>query len=363
MKIVVDINHPAHVHYFKNFIWEMEKRSHEVLITASEKEISFTLLSNYGFDFVNLGTYGNSVSKKFINIPSMDLKMYKAVKNFKPDIFLGFGSIRAAHVSRLMRKPCIAFDDTEHARWEHRLYVPVTDAILTPTCFKKDFGKKQIRYNGYTELAHLHPNYFTPNPAVLDEMELSKDDTFIILRFVSWSASHDVGQHGIKNKIELVRELEKYGRVFITSEGQLPKELEKYKIKVSPEKLHDLLYYASLYVGDGGTTGSEAAVLGTHAVFVSTIVSGYLYDEENYGLVDVFSDPKTGEEEGMKRALELLKDSNLKNDARKRRRKLLNDKIDVTAFMVWFIENYPESFEEIKENPEIQYRFRRGGKL
>ena len=86
-------------------------------------------------------------------------------------------------------------------------------------------------------------------------------------------------------------------------------------------------------------------------------------DRENYGLVDVFSDPKTGEEEGMKRALELLKDSNLKNDARKRRRKLLNDKIDVTAFMVWFIENYPESFEEIKENPEIQYRFRRGGKL
>jgi predicted glycosyltransferase len=25
MKIVVYINHPANVHYFKNFIWEMQK--------------------------------------------------------------------------------------------------------------------------------------------------------------------------------------------------------------------------------------------------------------------------------------------------------------------------------------------------
>ena len=24
-KILVDIGHPAHVHFFKNFIWEMEK--------------------------------------------------------------------------------------------------------------------------------------------------------------------------------------------------------------------------------------------------------------------------------------------------------------------------------------------------
>ena len=38
--------------------------------------------------------------------------------------------------------------------------------------------------------------------------------------------------------------------------------------------------------------------------------------------------------------------------------KLLKDKIDLTAFMVWFIENFPESFKEFKENPEIQWRFK-----
>jgi len=37
---------------------------------------------------------------------------------------------------------------------------------------------------------------------------------------------------------------------------------------------------------------------------------------------------------------------------------MLSDKIDVTAFMVWFVENYPESAKIMKENPEYQWSFR-----
>lgn len=94
MKIVVDINHPAHVHYFKNFIWEMENRGHEILITASEKEISYTLLDLYNFKYTKIGNYGRSIPRKLINVFLLDIRMYQAVKEFNPDIFLGFGSIR-----------------------------------------------------------------------------------------------------------------------------------------------------------------------------------------------------------------------------------------------------------------------------
>jgi predicted glycosyltransferase len=358
MRIIVYIGHPAHVHLFKNMIWNLEGDGHEVKITAIDKEIALYLLNAYGFKYDNLGKHSKKLLKKLLGFIARDYRLYQVAKNFKPDVFISHGSMFAAHVAKLFRKPHISLEDTEHSTEQYRLYAPFTDVILTSSCFKRDLGKKQVRYNGYHELAYLHPNYFTPDPSVLDYLGLSEDDKFVILRFVSWGASHDIGQHGIQNKIELAWELEKYGGVFITSEGRLDKELEKYKIKVSPEKLHDLLYYASLYVGDGGTTASEAAVLGTPAVFISTIVSGYLYNEEKYGLVHVFSDPKTGEGEGIKRALELLKDNNLKDDARGRRKKLLKDKIDVTAFMCWFIENYPESFKEMKENPEKQYKFR-----
>jgi hypothetical protein len=49
---------------------------------------------------------------------------------------------------------------------------------------------------------------------------------------------------------------------------------------------------------------------------------------------------------------------NLKEEWQKRSEKMLSEKIDVTAFMVWFIENYPESVKVMKENPEYQYRFK-----
>lgn len=144
MNIVVDINHPAHVHYFKNFIWQMEKKGHKVLITATDREMARKLLEIYSFEYINMGNYGNSLIEKMINIPLMDIKLYRAVKTFHPDIFIGFGSIRAAHTARLMGKVCINLEDTEHTKWENSAYIPFTNAILTPKCFRSGLGKTKL---------------------------------------------------------------------------------------------------------------------------------------------------------------------------------------------------------------------------
>jgi hypothetical protein len=119
--------------------------------------------------------------------------------------------------------------------------------------------------------------------------------------------------------------------------------------------LHDLLYYAALYVGDGGTTASEAAVLGTPAVFISTVYCGYQCDEENYRLLYRFSDPVSGMREGLKKAIDLLKDPHLKEKSHLSRLKLLEEKIDVTQFMIWFVENYPTSYHQMKADPAQHY--------
>lgn len=354
MRITVDINHPAHVHYFKHFIREMKKRGHEVLITASKKDITFRLLESSQLEFKDVGTYGASLVSKLVNIPIIDLQYYRTVKTFKPDILLGFGSIRAAHASVLLRKPCINFEDTEHSTEQIHLYRSFVEAICTPSCYLQDLGRKQIRFNGYMELASLHPNYFTPNPAVLTELGLTDGDPFIIVRFVSWQASHDIGQHGIRDKIGLVKALERYGRVLITSEGALPRELQPYQIQLSPEKLHDLLYYATLYVGEGGTTATEAAVLGTPSIFVSSLagtMGNFIELERTYGLLYSLTDDSAA----LDRAIEILQDPASKDNWRIKREQLLKDKINVIAFMTWFIENYPHSVISIKEHPEVQY--------
>ena len=55
---------------------------------------------------------------------------------------------------------------------------------------------------------------------------------------------------------------------------------------------------------------------------------------------------------------ELLQMKNIKQEWQKRCQKMFADKIDVSKFMTWFIENYPASIKIMKENPDYQYRFK-----
>lgn len=339
MKILINIGHPAHVHFFKNFIWIMNQKGHELFINTIDKEITLNLLDSYGFEYF---VYGKKKGSLFFNMLEMikgDIKTYQIQKMYNIDIFIGILDELGAHISKITKARSISFTDTEHAKLNNTITVPFADTILTPACYSKDLGKKQVRYNGYHEIAYLHPNYFTPDPSVLNEFGLSEGEPFIILRFVSWGATHDIGHHGIQNKLEFVKKLEKYGRVLITSEGGLDDALQKNRIKVSPEKLHDLLYYANLHVGDGGTTAVESAILGTPSIYVSSLagmMGNFTELEDKYGLLFNYNDSN----KALNKAVELIQDPSTKEEWSKKRDKLLRDKIDVTAFMVRYVENY-----------------------
>lgn len=355
MRFIVNMAHPGHVHYFKNFVAKMQENGHEVEILAFDKEVTFKLLDNYGLSYIKFGCHNKTLLKKLIDIPISDARLYHIAKRFNPDFFIGFGAIYASHISRLLQKTCINFEDTEPSMEQIGLYLPFASAVFTPSCFRRNLGRKQIRYNGFTGLTHLHPSYFRPSPAVLDELGLDIDEPFIILRFVSWTASHDFRQSGVQNREDLALELEKYGRVLITSEGQLSRKLESMRVKIEPEELHNLLYYAALYVGEGGTTASEAAILGTHSIHISTLAKhcGVFEDLNKYGLMWTF-DNETGVIEKVSEIME----SDPRKAGKRKREKLIEEKINVTAFLCWFVENYPESFETVRENPRYQERFR-----
>jgi len=351
MRILLSVNHPADVHQFKNALWELQDRDHEILICAREKEVTLELLRRFGFPFRVVSSVGSSKIHLMREQVRRIIKFVEALREFEPDLSISPMDPSLALASRLTGTPYVCFADTEHARAAIVGALPFTDAVLTPSSFGKDIGPKQIRYPGYHELAYLHPNRFRPEHTVLDEIGLTEDDPFIIVRFVSWQASHDVGQHGIGDKVGLIKRLEEFGRVLITSEGPLPPELEEYRVSVSPEKLHDLLYYAALYVGEGATTAVEAALLGTPSIYVSSLAGtmGNLAElEKTYDLLYSFSD----RDSIMTKAVEILRNPASKEDWSQKRNQLLKEKIDVTAFMVWFIQNYPESCTSMKGHPE-----------
>lgn len=355
MRVMVGVGHPKHVHFWKNIIRNLENNGHEVKIVAKAKDITLYLLDVYGFDYKVVGKNYNGLAKKAYGLIENDLRSLKIAREFKPDI-LAMGTPYLAQVSTIIRRPHIALLDTEHATHAYQLTRPFTDVICTPSCLKRKINpRKHMPFDGYLELAYLHPNYFKPDQTVLEDLELSKDEKFIVLRFVSWSASHDVGQHGFIDGQEMVNKLEDYGVVFITSEQKLSKFYEKYRINVPPERMHDLLYHATMYVGEGAAMASEAAILGTPAIYVNTLRLGYLDEEEKeYQLVYNFSNPKIAQEQAFNKAVELLEDDNLKDKWKKKREKLLSEKIDVTKFMTELIENYPTSLEELKDNNSMR---------
>ncbi len=356
MKILIDIGHPAHIHYFKNMVNILESKGYSFHFTLRDRDSTVALIEKYGFSYTKRGKGGKNLLTKLLALPIMNFKVLRVARKFKPDIFLSFASPYAAQVAWLLRKPHITFDDTEHAVFAHKLYRPFSKVVLSPMSYFKPIEKKQLLFDSYMELCYLHPKYFKADASILSQLGLNENEKYCILRFVSWDANHDVGQKGFdfESKIKIVKELSTLCRVFISSENTLPKELEQYRFNLHPSLMHHALYYASLYIGEGATMASEAAVLGTPSIYVNSLDAGTIQDQISHGLLFMFTD-SIGVVE---KAREILSLPNVKAYFRNKRDVMLSQKIDPTAFMVWFIENYPESKKIIIENPDYQYNFK-----
>lgn len=355
MKILIDIGHPGHVHLFRPFAEEMIAKGNKVLFTCREKEFEKELLQSAGFNYVSFGKKYKTTAGKLFGLIKFDLQALFQGMLFRPDIFMSHGSPYAAHAAWLLRKPNISLEDTGNME-QVKLYLPFTHHVLTPTSFHKDLGPKQIRYHGYHELAYLHPKRFTPDKTIYDLLKIKEQEKYVLLRFVSWNASHDVKQSGLSDqeKRELIVLLEKKFRVFISSEKTLPIEFARYAIKIPPEQMHQVMASAKLFIGEGATMASECAMLGVPAIYINTLTAGTISEQMNYGLVYHFT--KTNG--FLEKVSELLEDKQLSVKHQERKERMLSEKIDVTAFLLWFVENYPESANIMKRNPDYDTNFK-----
>jgi uncharacterized protein len=343
MRVLFDMGHPAHVHLFKNTIAKLKKDGHDIKITARNKEVTQALLTAYGLEYEDRGKIFTGILSKAFGMIRIDFKLFAIAKKFNPDLLIGVSNPYVAHVGTVLRKPVIIFHDTENVPFAGFYIYPFVQAILTPMHFRESLDpKKHIKIKGFKEIAYLHPNYFSPDLHVLEELGVRPQEKFIVVRFVSWDATHDIGQKGISDKIGFVKTLEQYGRVLLSSEGNVPPEMKPYLMNVPPERMHDLLSYAALYVGEGATMATEAAVLGIPSIFVSSLAGrfGNLIElEETYDLLYSFTEGDAA----LEKAVEILRNKKSKELWIQKKERLLKDKIDVTGFLVSFIEYFPSS--------------------
>lgn len=328
MRVLISIEHPAWSWQFKKIIKQIASEG-DILVLAVKKDGDTELLDDFGISYKCLaGTTGKNVLEKAYLFLKLCVQYTLEARKFKPDIMIGRASPMMAIAAFICGKPHIFYEDTEVSKFSLRICRVLSTLILTPENFLSDLGKKQLRVKMYKELFYLHEQEFQPDKKVLLENGINPDERFAVVRFIAWNASHDVGLKGLNDdgKIEFIRNLSKEIKVYISSEGNLPKELEQYRLKTPFNAIHNVLYYATLVISEGGTTASEAVVLGTHAILLNEIKCGtFIEQEEKYELMYIFRNPSSRYKEAILKAKDLLKNSDLWDEGKKKRNRIMQD--------------------------------------
>lgn len=342
MRILLFIVHPSKYHLFKHPIAELERRGHQIDVAIITKDVLEPLVKNAGWHYTNIfpegrrSPKGSSLLRTLVNALKTVWRLHRLTSNKRYDLFITDDLLV---VTGWLRSTPILFfqDDDLSAVPETGLLMALATKIVCPRC--SDMGRyepKTIKYRGNHEIAYLHPKYFTPDYSVIRKFN-PDGQKYTIVRLVSLTATHDKGKSGLTNNqvTSLIDLLGLHGKVFITSERPLAKEFERHRIAIDPNYIAHALYYADLFIGDSQTMTSEAAVLGTPSLRYNDFVGkiSYLEEEEHvYGLTYGF---KSGEFNRLiEKADQLLNNRHLKAEWSVKRQRLLDDYVDVPAFII-----------------------------
>lgn len=374
MKIVVYLGHPAHFHLYKNVIQNLKNDGHTVEVLIKKKENLEQLLQNSGIPYHNIlreGRKDTKIGMAFGAIKRIWRELVFCIKE-KPDLLTGT-SVENSYVGPLLRIPVVycGEDDADVIPLQAKICYPGASVVLTPdSCDDGKWNGKTTKYPSYHELAYLHPNHFKASKQIVKEQGINPDKPYAIMRFVKLKANHDDNIKGINKEValRLIELMKPHMDIYITSERPLEPELEPYRIRINPIYMHDVMAFASLYIGDSQTMAAEAGVLGVPFVRFNDFVGriGYLRElEDTYQLgigIRASSNELVSEgiselekpcgPEALYEAVEklmALTEEERKRVYGERVKKMLEEKVDYAKFLTWFLENYPASAEATRK--------------
>ncbi len=332
MRVLFDVTHPAQVHFFKELIWKLQREGHETLVATREKDVAVPLLAGLKIPYRCLTRKGDGMIGMGRELLARYVGILNLARQFRPHVMLAQTGVSIGLVGALLHIPRLVLEEAEHAKLQQMLGLPFATRIFTGIGYTKSFGPRQVHFRGVWVQSYLHPNYYRPSTKPLIDAGIDPSQPYIVLRTVSWSAAHDRGLRGLTEAQlhDVVHRLQRFGRVVISAEGELPASLRELRNPVAVHHVHDLLAHAKLYIGEGGTMAAEAAVLGTPAVFCNHLRVGYLVAlEKDFGLA--FNTNSLLE--GLPVAESLLARPHLAEEWRTKHERLMEQTEDITEFM------------------------------
>ena len=112
MKVLIDINHPAHVHLLRNVYKMLMDKGNEVMVVVKEIPSAIKLLDLYGIPYVNIGKKDDSIAKKGFDQLVYAWRILKLVRSNHIDIGVGT-SINLPHVSKFSSMKSVVLDDDD----------------------------------------------------------------------------------------------------------------------------------------------------------------------------------------------------------------------------------------------------------
>ena len=377
MNILLQLSHPAHFHLYKNAVKNWQEKGNNVYVFIKTKDILEELLQNSKISYYNILPVAHRKNKLGVlwDMFIRDWKILFFCRKHKIDLLTG-STPEVAHVSKLLGLYSVntGEDDMAVVPAFAKVTGPFVQTLLSPiVCDNTPLEKYSVHYPSYHELAYLHPNHFIPNKSIVEGYSIDTTKPYFILRFASLNAHHDDGIKGINTEIaqRLIDILSPHGQIYITSERELEPQFEPYRIRINPLDMHHVMAFASLYIGDSQTMAAEAGVLGTPFVRFNDFVGriGYLRElEDVYQLGYGIHATRLTEESMIRRNDGSLQPSGVEAlynavetlvampaEERRalyaaRREKMLSEKIDYAKFLTWFIENYPDSQQQTRDN-------------
>ena len=165
MRILIDILHPAHVHFFRNFYDEMSERGHELCITARDKDCSVDLLEQYGLPYQQIsvqksGTLGmvSELTAAHGQPPQGDA----ALPAGRDDRDHGAVDRARRRGEDACRQSSSTTPSSRGRRTGSSTRWPTAWSRRTATTARS--AATTVQYAGYHELAYLHPDRFQPDP-------------------------------------------------------------------------------------------------------------------------------------------------------------------------------------------------------
>ena len=289
--VLFDLGHPAHYHLFKHAMTALRERGHHLELLARQKDCLADLLSRDGWDFIPIAKRGEGLAA--LGAQSLETLSIAIDRGRKTNAALMLGtSLVVGWASRVTGATSLVFgeDDATVVRFYTKVAYSPAHYVVTPECLRFErHGRKHLTYPGYQEFAYLHPNRYQPDPTIRDALGIAPGERYFVVRLVSLTAHHDIGQKGLATHQArtIIDRLAQHGRVFISAERTVDDDLRRYLLPTPPDRILDVMASADMVVGDSQTMAAEAAVLGTPALRCNTFVGRLTYLtelEDRWGL-------------------------------------------------------------------------------